>query len=58
MENTLTLDETLPPCELGCIGELTPLALNQDPKFNLFQELMESQLHKKLKVVSSGWGDF
>ena len=52
MENTLTLDETLPLGELGCIGELTPLALNQDPKFNLFQ------LHKKLKVVSSGWGDF
>ena len=49
MENTLTFIETLPVGELGCIGELTPLALDQDPKVNLFQEQMEVQLKKKIK---------
>ena len=53
------MDENLPLCEMECIGKLvTPLALSQDPKVNLLQELMELQLKKKLKVVSSGWSEF
>ena len=53
MENTLTFIETLPVGELGCIGELTPLALDQDPKVNLFQEQMEVQLKKKNEKLSA-----